>query len=582
MDRWVTDTEPSRKYPIYSRANAGEVMPDPMSPLTVDLCWHETGEPGWRDALVGIGVLDAHECEPDGPTITGYFGGYLYINMSVTRLFGVRTPGLTPEMVDLQYFGEMPGIPSYASEARPGDESPEHTEKLGRWLAGIFAVDEQPQLRDERDEVLAVVEARPDLGAVDDSALVERALSLLPLWRTLFSHHILQGTSAGVPMGVVHQVCASVGRSDLVTSLFGGIGDVDSALPSWEMWKLGRIVAASPRLMTAFDGGFRGLMGRLEMSEDSDAVSFLERFGNFLRRYGFRGPNEWELRSHTWRTNPELALAAIDRLRLAPESAAPAVNHKRVVAERENAERTVVDALGADSGSKAAFTAAVRAAGLYDAGRERTKTSCVMLVHEARLALRELGARAVRRGHLAAAEQVFMLRKSELEEFVADPAAWSETLAERERGYLELRHLEPPFVVHKQPPPISRWQLRTRTATQVGPGAQLSGIAGSAGRATGRARIVLDPSDPEGLEPGDVLIAPLTDPAWTPLFMPAAAVVVDVGAQITHAIIVSRELGIPCVVSVTDATRKIPDGAIVTVDGSLGTVTIESLGEAPA
>jgi pyruvate,water dikinase len=579
MDRWVTDTEPSRTYPIYSRANAGEVMPDPMSPLTVDLCWHETGEPGWRDALVEIGVLDARECEPHGPTVTGYFGGYLYINMSVTRLFGVRTPGLTPEMVDLQYFGEMPGIPGYLEERRPTDESPEHTEKLGRWLAGIVAVDEQPQLRDERDAVLAVVNSRPDLKAVEDSALVERALSLLPLWRTLFSHHILQGTSAGVPMGVVHQVCGSVGRPDLVTTLFGGVGEVDSALPSWEMWKLGRIVAESARLMTAFDGGFRGLMDRLGSSDDSDVVAFLERFDNFLGRYGFRGPNEWELRSHTWRTNPELALAAIDRLRFAPESAAPAANHKRVVAEREDAERTVLGLLGEDGDAAATFSAALRAAALYGAGRERTKTSCVLLVHEARLALRELGSRAARSGHLASPEQVFMLRRAELHSFVADPGAWSSTLADRERGYLELRHLEPPFVVYQQPPPLGRWRRRTRTATQVGAGAQLTGIAGSAGRATGRARIVLDPSDPGALEPGDVLVAPLTDPAWTPLFMPAAAVVVDVGAQITHAIIVSRELGVPCVVSVTDATRKIPDGAIVTVDGSLGTVTVEAVPE---
>ena len=86
--------------------------------------------------------------------------------------------------------------------------------------------------------------------------------------------------------------------------------------------------------------------------------------------------------------------------------------------------------------------------------------------------------------------------------------------------------------------------------------------------------MILDPSDPTALEPGDVLIAPITDPVWTPLFVTAAAVVVDVGAQISHAVIVSRELGLPCVVSVTDATRKIPDGATVRVDGTAGTVTV--------
>jgi pyruvate,water dikinase len=92
--------------------------------------------------------------------------------------------------------------------------------------------------------------------------------------------------------------------------------------------------------------------------------------------------------------------------------------------------------------------------------------------------------------------------------------------------------------------------------------------------AEGRARVILDPNDPLALEPGDVLIAPITDPSWTPLFVPAAAVVVDVGAALSHAIIVSRELGIPCVVSATDATRRIPDGAVVRVDGGAGVVTV--------
>ncbi len=100
---------------------------------------------------------------------------------------------------------------------------------------------------------------------------------------------------------------------------------------------------------------------------------------------------------------------------------------------------------------------------------------------------------------------------------------------------------------------------------------------GCSGVARGRARVVLDPADPNGLEPGDVLVAPLTDPAWTPLFLPAAAVVVNVGALMSHAIIVSRELGIPCAVSVENATDRIPDGAIVEVDGAAGTVTIVAM-----
>ena len=86
--------------------------------------------------------------------------------------------------------------------------------------------------------------------------------------------------------------------------------------------------------------------------------------------------------------------------------------------------------------------------------------------------------------------------------------------------------------------------------------------------------MILDSNDPAALEPGDILVAPITDPSWTPLFVPAAAVVVDVGAPLSHAIIVSRELGIPCVISATDGTRRIPDGAMIRVDGGTGEVTV--------
>jgi len=145
----------------------------------------------------------------------------------------------------------------------------------------------------------------------------------------------------------------------------------------------------------------------------------------------------------------------------------------------------------------------------------------------------------------------------------------------REEQYLSLWELEPPFIVNGSVPPLSQWARRgAGTVTMAAHGEQLLGVPGAPGRAVGRARVVTDPGDPRGLEPGDVLVAPVTDPAWTPLFVPAAAVVVDVGAQVSHAVIVSRELGIPCVVSVKDATRRIVDGTMLLVDGDAGTVTV--------
>ena len=105
----------------------------------------------------------------------------------------------------------------------------------------------------------------------------------------------------------------------------------------------------------------------------------------------------------------------------------------------------------------------------------------------------------------------------------------------------------------------------------------LKGVAGSPGTVTGTARILHSLDDADKLDPDDILIAESTDPSWTPLFLAAGGVITNIGAVGTHAVIVSRELGIPCVPSIADATRRIPDGATITLDGSLGTVTIDAL-----
>jgi pyruvate,water dikinase len=220
------------------------------------------------------------------------------------------------------------------------------------------------------------------------------------------------------------------------------------------------------------------------------------------------------------------------------------------------------------------LAAALAAAPVFRAGRERTKTNIIRLVNEMRVGSHVLGRRMVERGYFDRPTSGSMLSDQELDDFLARPEDWVDTIRQREAQYRLLFDLEPPFVFAGEVPPLRTWPTRDTAATPVLAGARLEGIPGCPGTATGRARVVLDPADPGALEPGDILVAPMTDPAWTPLFVPAAAVVVDVGAQLSHAVIVSRELGIPCVVSVTDGTRRIPDGATVSVDGTAGTVTV--------
>ncbi len=578
-ERWIADTVPSEKYPIYTRANAGEVMPDPVTPMSSTLAIPTAGEQGWRDAYVKAGSFFYDEFDPDRPDTVGVFGGYLYLNMSMTRLYGLRTPGLSPEMVDFQYFGDMPGITPYAEEARPDDENELATQLLQKYLDELFTRDDLPELRADRDQVDRLIARRPDLAEQTDQELVDYARSFLPLYRRLFCRHILTSGASGIGIGTVAGVLAAIDQPELIMTLVAGLGDVDSAAPSWSMWDMSRIVKGSPDLTATFDEGSSGLAARLEALAEAgnpSAEDFGKLFGSFIERFGARGPNEWELRSKTWGIDLDAPLAAIDRMRFAPDDESPQARTDLRVIEREAATDFVRELIADDPEAAGTFEVGLRCAHLYNAGRERTKTNNVKIVHEMRLALRELGRRAVDRGDLRSIEQIFMLVDNELDDFVERRVDFRELVAERERYYLSLYDVEPPFVTHGPPPPVSQWRHRAAAsgADHAVAGDVLTGIPGCPGVARGRARVVLDPTDPRGLEPGDVLVAPLTDPSWTPLFVPACAVVVDVGAQITHAVIVSRELGLPCVVSVTDATRKIADGAMIEVDGKAGTVTI--------
>src|SRR5262249_54177991 len=107
----------------------------------------------------------------------------------------------------------------------------------------------------------------------------------------------------------------------------------------------------------------------------------------------------------------------------------------------------------------------------------------------------------------------------------------------------------------------------------------LQGIAASPGAITAPARVILDPQDAR-LESGEILVAPSTDPGWTPLFLKASGLVMEVGGAMAHGAIVAREYGIPAVVGVAGATERIATGSRITVDGTAGVVVIESHGEA--
>jgi rifampicin phosphotransferase len=302
-------------------------------------------------------------------------------------------------------------------------------------------------------------------------------------------------------------------------------------------------------------------------------------FDDFLAEYGSRGPNEWDVMAETWETRPALALALVDRMRHLPDEQAPAAGAARLAAARRRLSEDVGAALAGNDDAVAQFNAAVASAAVFVPGRERSKTNIIRVIGEVRVALRELGRRAVERGQLGEPADLCLLFEDELRALtVGEPTDVSAIVERRAAYHRWLRSLDPPFIIDGRPPPITTWPPRSEHhAAKAEVGDQLQGVPGCPGTARGRACVVLDPADPAVLEGGDILVAPVTDPAWTPLFVPAAGVVVDVGAPLSHAIIVSRELGVPCAVSVTDATKRIPHGATIEVDGSTGTVTVLAL-----
>lgn len=544
MDRWITDWHISPKYPLLTRANAGEVLPDPCSPLGWTLVWEPGCCLGWKDAAeLDYACMDPGEMDPVHPEVVCSLGGYLYINGSAVRVFGYRGPGLTPEAIDYVYFGEHPDVPPFVAE--DWHENPAASERMGAWMMRVLTADDLPDLRADRDLADTVRAGRPDLSKLTDTQLVERARSLVPTIRTLFRRHLAITAASSIGPGVLNAVAGALGDPTIALKLITSVGEVDSAAPSYAMWELSRL---SP-----------------------DSEQYRTGFADFIARFGSRGPNEWDIRSEVWETKPALATALIDAMRAAADADSPSARNDRNRVMREAVTAEVREKLaGADDETRGQFELGLRSAHLHLQGRERTKTNIIKVLHEVRLAMRELGAR-----HGYTASQTCMLLDDELDAFVASPDDFRSRLVGREEQYLSLWELEPPFIVNGSVPPLSQWARRgAGTVTMAAHGEQLLGVPGAPGRAVGRARVVTDPGDPRGLEPGDVLVAPVTDPAWTPLFVPAAAVVVDVGAQVSHAVIVSRELGIPCVVSVKDATRRIVDGTMLLVDGDAGTVTV--------
>lgn len=574
---WPSDDTVSKRFPIFTRANTGEVFTVASSPFTWSLLGRVDYEGGFRDALFAMGVFTPEDFGPEGhgrcETVAS-FGGYVYINVSIFRIFGLRAPGMSPEAIDQSFFGDNPHVSPYSPH--PDDENPERSAATGAWMAQVIGAPNGHLVNEaHRKDIDALIAQRPDLSSLSSSELFARARALADHLRPVFATHMTNLYAATIVAGLITGACALAGRPDLETKVISGFGDVDSAQQSFEIWNLSRIISNSEVLTAAFDAGLAGLLERLEALPTTDTEGFFAAWNTFMKNWGFIGPSVWELRSATYASDPTIVLHMLDGARKASDEKSPQARTSSFASDRADAIQTVTELL-AGNDLQPQFQAAAASAVTTLPAREGSKVQCTRIVNEVRLTMAELGRRFVESGDLESWDDILLVLDIELDDFLADPGSWSETIAERRTKLLELESLVPPFIIEGSYPSPDEFRPASAVSASslASSGDVLQGLGVSPGTHTGPVKVVTSIEDDVDIEPGDVLVAQTTDSSWGALFLSAGAVIGQTGAAVSHAAIVSRELGIPAAVSVPNATTKLRTGMIVRVDGSTGTVTV--------
>ena len=251
------------------------------------------------------------------------------------------------------------------------------------------------------------------------------------------------------------------------------------------------------------------------------------------------------------------------------------LSHQRVVESREAAERAASEALESSPRRLRSFKRLLADAQHIVPIREEQTSELTIAWPVMRRAVVRIGEALAETGALAQGDDVFFLTHDEvLAGLGGAPVPSAAEIARRRATRAEQARLVPPRMVGSVSPIIQRlWDsFPGQIGARPSGTALVTGVPASAGRATGSVRIVRGPDDFDELQPGEILVAPLTAPAWTPLFSRAAAVVTDIGSAAAHASIIAREYGIPAVVGCGDATARLRTGMRVTVDGATGNV----------
>lgn len=361
---------------------------------------------------------------------------------------------------------------------------------------------------------------------------------------------------------------------DVEALLASGAEDVYSAETGRRIWELSQAARRNEAVKTLLlahpsDEALDAL------AAEPQAAPFLEQLRAFLARDGHRAIKEIELRSERWEENPAPVLGMIRNYLLADtdlEGRGRRLEARRhsllAQVEQRLRQQPLERWLGIRRGL---LHYAVGRCKYFMRLRENSRFYWIMGLYMVRRKMLRAERRLLAEGRLKCKDDIFFLYWDEIRSLLAGELGWldvEERIGERRMEHVRLAKLTPPDTVGiddaREPEP----------ERQSSGGRVLRGQGASPGRYEGVARVILDPTIDARLEPGEILVAPYTDPAWTPLFLTAGAAVVEVGSFLSHAGTVAREYGLPCVVGVRDGCKRIRTGDRLAVDGERGIVQV--------
>ena len=562
LPRWTFPGVPTEA-PTWSDANIRDSLPRPLTVATWSLL------DASAQAVVYASAQVAGYPLPPGMQVLRRFGGRPYFDLDSLQWSLYDSVGILPAETNHTMGGFQPEIPVPAGHPLLGRAGPARLRRSLRLVRRLrrFHRDAPPRI----DALIRRFRASraTDLSTLGDDLLLARFRDLLALGVDYQPVLQLAATYYGLWVKLLTDVLGLVAGDDarpLVGRLLAASGEVSSAEHGYRVRELADGAAGDPAAVAALRDPDPFAWRRLP----ADAP-FRIAMEDYLDRYGHRAVFEMEIAGPRWADDPRYVLEQVRFHLDHPPARDP---RSRAAEVRRRAE---TDLAAASAWLRPIARRMLARARRGAALRENAKSGSAAAVALVRQLWLDVGRRMQAAGCIDAAREAFHLSIFEIEAWLT--GAWDGTgaralVGDRQATLAAQQEMELPGVIEESPSAAPG--ARPREAAPAAPapeGDAWTGVAAAPGAAEGVACVLRTPHDGGRMRRHDVLVAPSTDPGWTPLFLRASALVTETGGYLSHGAVVAREFGLPAVVNVRDAMRLIADGDRLRVDGDAGRVT---------